>query len=249
MQCTQPPELTEEQVNSVLDGVADPAVLRHLEVCPYCSRRVEQARRVDEMLKQRLNRWDCPTPQALRDYHFSLLSAPEEAHIRQHLEDCPHCQAELAELHAFLGQEQALEPQPEPRRPLLSAANLRMLFVPSTPQFAFRGASEPSQPVLYSSSPQPLLFEVEGTSVFLELESTAQGLRLRGQVVTSEGSQETWAQALVELWRGNALQATAVLDEVGGFHCEPVESGQFELRVSAPDGPRLIIDTLEIVDE
>ena len=176
------------------------------------------------------------------------MSEEEEARVRHHLEDCPRCQAELAALQGFLSQEPTLEPVPKAGPPLLSMANLRLLFVPSTPQFALRGAADPSRPVLHSSAPGPLLFEVEGVSVFLELEATPQGLRLRGQLIISDASQTAWSQALVELWQGEMLHATAILNDTGGFTCAPVAVGLYELRFAAPGGPRLNIDALEIAD-
>lgn len=49
-----------------------------------------------------LYREECPDTMKLGEFHLGLLSKTEQAQIRAHLDDCPHCQAELSRLNEFL---------------------------------------------------------------------------------------------------------------------------------------------------
>ena len=56
MLCSAPPPLTDDQLSAALDGEADQVVLDHLERCPSCTARLEQARRAERALAGRLYR-------------------------------------------------------------------------------------------------------------------------------------------------------------------------------------------------
>src|SRR6059058_694021 len=98
MPCSFPPPLTDDQFTAALDGEVSLPVQQHLAMCPGCAARLTQARQVEQMLKSKLRRWDCPTSQQIGHYHLGLTSQTEARSIAEHLSQCVACQAELSEL-------------------------------------------------------------------------------------------------------------------------------------------------------
>lgn len=60
-----------------------------------------QQNQLERRLKAVLQR-ECPPPQDLGEYDMELLPPPAMAAIKEHLQGCPHCQAELQLLRTFL---------------------------------------------------------------------------------------------------------------------------------------------------
>lgn len=56
-----------------------------------------------------LYRQDCPETMLLGDYQMGLLAANEADPVAAHVARCPHCQAELARLAEFIGDEGSAE--------------------------------------------------------------------------------------------------------------------------------------------
>lgn len=63
-----------------------------------------QHRRLNSVLRAALFRRSCPDTMTLNDYQLGLLSRSEHARVSAHVERCPHCQAELERLMAFVGE-------------------------------------------------------------------------------------------------------------------------------------------------
>jgi hypothetical protein len=57
---------------------------------------------LEDVLKRKLYRATCPDPIELGEYQMGYLDRETREAIRLHLEDCPHCQAELATLRSYL---------------------------------------------------------------------------------------------------------------------------------------------------
>lgn len=238
MECTQPPALTEDQLTAVLDGEAAPETLQHLERCPGCSRRLQRARQLESAVRTGLWRWECPPSQTLGDYHLQLLGAEQLAVIARHLDTCPHCAAELADLRAFLasGPVPAARPQRPPfRLPRLPRpGELIAAFVPQTPVMALRG-----------SSAGQITAHASGITIFLEFQPVASGFELTGQIIT-EKKQDEWVGALVELRQADALTCTATLDEFGEFKCALPTAEPATLRIRAHTGRVVVLDGLDL---
>lgn len=66
------------------------------------SRQDTHERRLARMMRAALFRRSCPDTMTLSDYQLGWLSSAEHARVRAHVARCPHCQAELARLDAFL---------------------------------------------------------------------------------------------------------------------------------------------------
>jgi hypothetical protein len=238
MLCSVPPPLTHDQLSAALDGDADQVVRDHLDRCPSCRARLEQAGLAERALAGRLRRWDCPSPKQLGEYDLGLLDPDEMGAIGRHLDQCARCSAEIEQLRLFLAAgdqpaPQALQPRHLPR-PRLAELVARWLPPIPTPALAVRGAG-----------PAPLVADANGLTIFLQPQPIDdRRLNLTGQVVADD--QERWAGALVELRIAGVLQAAVALDVLGGWSCGPLPAGAAELRVTREDGAVVVLPEFEL---
>ncbi len=244
MSCSDPPPLSDETISAALDDDTPPAVLAHLQHCPECAGRLEEARQLEHALQSRLARWDCPPPAQLSDYHLGLVPPVQQRSIAAHLEACAQCSAEVEELRVFLAgdapaevrsrQEVAIRPGGVQR---LRALVAELLPRPAGLQMAaVRGAGD--APILAQSSAATIVIEAQ--------KEGAQAVRLIGQIADEAGEQERWDGALVEIRQADTLVAATFVDEVGGFSSAPVPTAQTELRITAADGTWIILDGVKV---
>lgn len=226
MSCVQPPELDNVDVLMFLDGEADDDVERHLEVCPHCRQKAEQLAAMDNRISTLLHRAACPSPGALRDYHFDLLPRAEAANVRAHLAKCPHCTRELVSLHDYL----AAAPRPaEPSTLERVAQRVRVLVAelvqPSAgglmPAFAVRGDEGATR--IYEAEEARIVLDV------LDDPERSDAKLLEGTVIGID-----IADLQAHLWRDNQLVAAVPVDTTGSFAIPHVVPGAYELILSRP---------------
>ena len=104
MNCIAPPELSDAQLWTYVDGESPPPVLAHLARCQHCYARAMHLARLSGRLKLNLYRLSCPTPIELGDYQLGMLEPVQAGRIARHLDDCPLCSAEIARLSTYLEQ-------------------------------------------------------------------------------------------------------------------------------------------------
>ena len=239
MVCSIPPAITDEQISAALDDAAEPAVQNHLRHCASCAARLERARAAERALASRLHRWDCPSAGQLGDYHMGLFDQEQTRMIAQHIEHCASCAAEVAQLRLFLAAEPAPAPAAPPSRPRwpgLGELIARLIAAPpgAMPALAMRGAG-----------PAPLVAEADGVTIFLDVQPALDGnITLIGQLMADD--QDDWAGALVELRQAGALQATAALDDLGGWSCGRLPAGPSELRITRQDSRSVTLPQVDL---
>lgn len=234
MECRFPPPLSEDELSAALDAQASAAVNQHLAQCPYCAARLEAARRLEQRLMNTLYRFDCPPSQQLVDYDAGLLDPPMAAHVRQHVSACPLCTRELRSLQAFLDD----EGEGAPALQLVPSTRTRQterIAHPRTDNVAWAARG------LQDGVTQD--WEVEGATIFLELNHRAEGLVLSGQVVDETVS---WSGALAELRQSEKLQSVSVLDELGEFHFNLTETEPATLNITASNGVTLVLENINL---
>jgi anti-sigma factor RsiW len=238
--CSLPPPLTEDQITAALDGEAESSVLHHLDQCPGCRVRFEQARQVEQMLSTRLH----PSSQELGDYHLGLIrESSDRIMIERHLDRCAACREEIADLNLFLADEQVAISQAQPEstksgRLSLAAVHRHLSeliaqLAPGTPSLALRGVAT-----------GPIMLEADGTTVFLETQQTHDGLILAGQIVAEDT--QRWVGALVMLRQTNDTLMTVLVDDAGQFRCGGIRAGVVAIRITSATGQTLILDGVEI---
>jgi hypothetical protein len=188
----------------------------------------------ERQLKHRLHRWDCPAPQALVDYHLGLLLSDQEA-VSTHVAACARCQAELAELGAFLGGEALPRTEQPARTP--TRRSLREILgqlLPQTPALALRGEGA-----------GPLVAQAGEAMVMLDPQPVGgRGYTVTGQLAAPD--QDPWTGALAQLRRAGEAAYTAILDDMGGFHFEGVEAGRYELRITPREGAAIVLPDADL---
>lgn len=238
MRCSLSTPLTDDQISALLDGDAEQPVQAHLEHCPACAARLQAAKEIEQTLHHRLHRFDCPPSQQLGDYHLGLVDRALDRSIMLHLEQCSLCKAEIEELRLFLA---AAEPSKirmvagpvlQPRRPTFGELIARLL--PRTAPLTMRGVA-----------PTTTTAEAGSATIVLDTQPTTAGrITLQGQVLDDQ--QERWVGALVELRQSGVLQATATLDDLGGFQCGPLKPDPLELRLTPRQGRPIRVPEVEV---
>ena len=231
MKCSFPPPLTDDQLTGALDGAADRAVDDHLAGCAYCAARLADARQADLILHASLHRFDCPTPEQLGNYELKLLGRADARAIARHLKECVRCTDELEELRVYLAADSAMAaPARQDARPMLqSLGKLFGQILPRTPGLALRGAG-----------PEPIIAEAEGTTIILNMDPAPNDrVTVHGQVVANDPA--VWTSSLVELRQGGMLEATATVNDLGGFSLGPIPAAISELRITPQFGRMLVL--------
>lgn len=251
MLCSVPPPLNDNQIGAALEEDADMDVLRHLEMCPHCRQRVEEARSLESALRFQLIRNNCPPPQALSDYHFEILEPIKVTYIQDHLSQCSCCQEELDQLVQFLNTEETLPSKAiEERRGILSKlSDIIAQFIPPNPELVYRGGHGlAGRPIFRGDSPDSLDFEADGVRIMVELRKTDKGYALQGQLLPDDDLGIDWSRAMVEVLSDDAILSVAAIDEVHMFYCELPEKSVLQLRFVSPDGRRILIEEIAFDD-
>jgi hypothetical protein len=103
MQCSEPGAIRDEELVAYLEGEkVRPAVEAHLVHCQCCSAQLANYRQIERKLISKLYRWNCPSNQVLSEYHLGLLSQQLTTQVKDHLNMCVLCAAEMAILIDFL---------------------------------------------------------------------------------------------------------------------------------------------------
>jgi hypothetical protein len=232
MECNNPPALTDEELSAILDGVFDDTIRDHISRCPACAGRLAEMRQMDTLFSH-LHRFECPSPQQIADLHLGYLDAGQAQVVRQHLETCPRCQDELAQLRDFL-ESQSEEPVTN-IIPLWDAEGTynRATRVDVSGNLALKGLDDKSSHDVQAGTAR----------IFLETSRVPKGYFISGQVVDGQVS---WIGAAVELWQEKTLRQVGILDETSEFHFEFTTALPVTLYITAASGETLAIEDIVI---
>lgn len=103
MACISPPELRDSDLLAYLDERSSDDVARHLDRCEHCRENLRRLAAEENRLTALLYRSLCPPSETLGEFHLNMLSGEAAAIVREHVDTCPHCTSELAQLSTFMG--------------------------------------------------------------------------------------------------------------------------------------------------
>jgi hypothetical protein len=177
----------------------------------------------EHKLTRALYRLDCPDAAELGEYELKLLDTARRPAIAQHLQECPHCTRELAQLHRFL-----VDVAPDLRQGVYNPVKVWIAKLVSQmetggrmqPAFAVRGGDQP--PRVYEAGDAQIVIEVQDEP---SPTKTLVGLVLGVDPVG----------LMAHLWRGTDAIDSAEVDEIGNFLLANVEPGEYELVVRGPE--------------
>ena len=245
--CIEPGAIQEWELDACADGETPLHVAEHLERCPACRARVAERMAFEHRLRRILHRHNCPSPDMLRDYHWGFLPADEHQRIASHLDICPHCAAELADLAEFVPAERS-----EPSGTLLdrahqAAAQVRLVVAQilspaPSPIPALRGDTR-------GNTRDLLLFDAEDVAVSVNLELEETGAHtLLGQVLSSEPVARADSYARLTAQEEGVEPVQTPLDANGGFTFPDLRPGIYQLVVCLPDR-RIVVPALMLEAE
>lgn len=226
----------------------------HLAGCSICQQRLARYQNVDSFLVSRLYRSLCPEATRLNHYCAGMLSTDESIDIAQHLELCPLCANEVADIRKILAN---FEPFPESEPAFSPRAAIQRIIaslVPWQPQLSFRGDAS-------SQSTWPRQYRAELLNLSLHLSRSSNGdIMLLGLFTSSrpEQSVDAFEGVVVKLYRApgpshalngkygekTALMSTEV-DELGNIAFIAVPAGEYVMIVYLADA-ELVIEGLTI---
>jgi predicted anti-sigma-YlaC factor YlaD len=253
LDCIDPGAVHDWELEACADGEAPPHVFEHLERCPACRARVREHAALERLLRQALYRFDCPSPDLLRDYHWRYLPTDERRRVEAHLETCPHCTEELADLADLMTAERAQPSQTLLDQARQAAARVRLavaqLVSPGlSPETAVR-LDVRSAMALRGDTQEMLLFDAEGVMVSVNLEQEHTGAyTLFGQVLLPEPAVVAGGHVRLTAREEGMAPAQAVLDANGGFTLPDLCPGVYQLVVCLPDR-RIVVPTLALKAE
>jgi hypothetical protein len=182
---------------------------------------------MEDSLKTRLYRADCPESAELGDYHLGLLPAERAGILQTHLAGCPHCTRELAQLQSYLA-----DLAPDLETSLVERAKVwiaRLLPPPSAEAttmgglgFALRG-DDTAGPQLYEAGDAQLSLEVQPQP------DSPGRYTLLGLLLGVEPAGLT-----AHLWQDEHTAGTAAIDEIGNFTLGLLEPGPYQLILTGP---------------
>jgi len=193
----------------------------------------ENSEQFERKLQAFLYRWDCPSPELLSDYRLNLVDAQDRASIEQHLQHCALCREELSAFEQLLADENAASENSTPLG-MGDVSPARALPLLSTQLPARRIATRGEE-----AEPAKFVFEGDIT-VYLQVETKIDHYLLLGQMAVSQEHVKTWTEALVEVWHGATLVATAAVDADNAFRCKLKALDLYSVRIIAHDGSMLV---------
>jgi hypothetical protein len=175
----------------------------HLEQCAICQQRLAHYKRTNAFLLARLYRSQCPDATGLNHYCAGMLPADEAIGIAYHLQLCPLCANEVAEIRRLLA---SFEPFPQTESAFaLGAAARRIIasLVPWRPQLITRGET-PETPELPDTA-WPRQYRAEAVNISLHLSRASNGDTMLLGLFSSANPDES-----VEAFEGIAVELYGV---------------------------------------
>jgi hypothetical protein len=232
--------ITEDQISLILDGVGDVALQEHIAGCSECQRRVEEARQLETALHQWLFRQDCPSPHKLVDYFAGIVSIEDRKIIDAHLSICVSCREELETLKRFMeDRDQHPATGPEKGKMMHSPSNFFVARVET------RQTNRHVRGTKRGKEKRQLRAQTDGIVVLLDFQAAASGIAVEGTVIDIDDSRN-WVGSLVEFRKEDVLHTTCLVDELGTFHCQLSDSGNYQIRIAAPDGVMVVVPDITI---
>lgn len=239
MNCYLNKPLSEDDISRILDGIADKSLITHVEQCAACHNRVEAARQTETFLGRYLNRFDCPNPMQLGDYHTGRLDAQTHASIAGHIESCSFCQQELDTLTAFLSLDEDAPPAAELTNIIHLAPNyFQMHAEMNAPLRQARGSSK-----------KQLRAQADDLTILIDIQQTPEGLALECMLMlTDEQQLGNWIGSLVEVRTAEELVTASYIEGDGAFRCNPVPSAVLDMRITTPGGDSIVVSDIDVRD-
>ena len=254
--CSWPIALDDLALIAAIDGEAGPDVMAHLRDCPYCSERAHVFADMQGLLRKQLFRMFCPSSEELAAYQQGLLNGDQQAHISEHLKECPHCSREFNLLEQL-----SRETLPARSPPTINGARMsaqphdeaalsgklrrvaaKLLDSPAKPLAGAYGALRgPAQASQYAYHAENLQLTLGVQRVVNRTDRRV----IHGALEVEDELYDVFSGATAHLSRNETLVRTAELDELGNFVLDDLAPGTYQLAVRLPDR-EVIVEALSL---
>lgn len=181
---------------------------------------------IEKRLAAQLYRVTCPTADQLGEYHLHMLTRSQAAAIKQHLNDCPRCRAELAQLQTYLADLATDVEHSLGQRVQIWIARL-------IPSGTMGGGTLQPALALRGQDDGPLMYEAGDAQLTLEVQDDPEKAGARTILGLLIGVEPV--ETAVHLWQEAQKVAQVPVDEFGNFVFAGLSPGMYELIVSGPD--------------
>lgn len=235
MTCVSPPELSDRELLTYIDGEADHRVVAHLERCPYCREKSHHLARLQDRLAAQLYRITCPSPVKLGEHHLGVLPRDQAAAVARHLAECPHCSREVAQLKDYLTElAPALELSPLERvKERTRVLVARLVNGGLEAGLLGQPALAPAYAGVRGGEREPYLYQADDVQIAIEVQDDAEQLDRKVILGLVIGMELGGLKA--HLWQANQRVAVAPVDELGNFVFPDLALGSYELILSGPE--------------
>ena len=235
MVCTSPPELSDRDLLTHIDGEADDEVVAHLERCPHCRERARRLSSLQDRLTTQLYRVTCPPSLELGEYHLGTLPDDRAPAVAQHLAECPHCMRELAQLQGYLV-ELTPDLEPNPLERIKERARVlvaRLVNGGLKPGLLAQPALAPAYAGVRGEREEPYLYQADDVQIAIEVQEDAERPERRVILGLIIGTELAGLEA--HLWQSEERVAVIPVDELGNFVIPDLAPGDYELILSGAE--------------
>lgn len=232
--CIAPNEIEEGDLLAYLEGHASATVVAHIARCPACAAEVAALRSAATRLIAALDRAACPDLDDLLLYQADMLPCDRRQWLHRHIQDCAHCQQELAQL-AVPPNAPTLTPVVE-RMAQTGRRILTGLLQPAAPALALAFRGHASRQYTYQAGDYQLILAVLPPPVDEDV------WQLEGQLIGYDAASFAGTAITVSVQQAGMVVMQDTLDEFGFFAGDRLAAGTYTLQIDLPDTQILIED-------
>lgn len=181
---------------------------------------------IEKRLTTQLYRVTCPTTTELGDYHLHLMTGSQKDTVQHHVQSCPHCQAELSQLQAYL-----TDLAPDVEHSL--SERIQIWIARLIPAGTMGGGLPQPALALRGQDDGPLVYEAGDAQLTLEVQDDPEKAGARTILGLLIGVEPL--ETAAHLWQDAQKVAEVLVDEFGNFVIVGLAPDSYELIVSGPD--------------
>lgn len=242
------------QLEAFIDGMDLPNVAAYFEQNPHERARVEAEMLFDTDISEVCYRFDCPPPEQLHAYLWDEFANLQKETFVQHVQLCPHCSQEIAELRAFINLDVEpiapktdVAPMPlseqivDQLHEMLDQARTIIATLVTPPASPLSPMAVRSDPALDAETRRTLLFETEDgdfTLTILKVDDDA--WEISGQLFTMRDVATGTAKLIPQGVDSHAVES--VISRAGVFDLPPIQTGRYQLRLELEETKLIVPD-------
>lgn len=216
----KPNRISDETLLAYLDGQVESHIVAQIEGSAEYQRRAKELAQLQGQLLAKFYRQLCPDSIELGEFHLGMLSKKNSQAVIKHLEECPHCRQELADMQKFLGEDvRAIEPGMADKIKVFVAQlvpDVQKGFAGQTPAYALRGEEQ-----------DILIYEADRVRVTLDIQEASDNKSHKSIFGLVTGLQPQGYQVNL-IQDGKIIKHTQV-DEIGNFIISMASLGEYQL--------------------